>query len=59
MFNGLDRRDSSKGYSVENCVPCCSEINYLKGRLNHDKFIALCLEVAAHMTSKPQTAAAD
>lgn len=25
--NGIDRKDSSKGYTVDNCVPCCSTCN--------------------------------
>lgn len=32
-YNGIDRIDSSKGYSIDNCVPCCSWCNTMK--LNH------------------------
>jgi len=28
--NGIDRVDSSKNYSIENCVPCCSMCNLMK-----------------------------
>lgn len=28
--NGLDRMDSSKGHTKENCVPCCRECNQAK-----------------------------
>lgn len=28
--NGLDRIDSSKGHTKENCVPCCKECNQAK-----------------------------
>lgn len=27
----LDRKDSNKGYSTENCVVCCKRCNYMKG----------------------------
>lgn len=27
----LDRKDNTKGYVVENCVPCCRDCNYGKG----------------------------
>lgn len=27
----LDRKDSNKGYSVDNCVVCCKQCNYMKG----------------------------
>ena len=29
-FNGIDRKDNSKGYTIENCVPCCTYCNYAK-----------------------------
>jgi hypothetical protein len=28
---GLDRKDNDKGYTEENCVPCCKRCNYTKG----------------------------
>ena len=30
ITNGIDRIDSSKGYFVENCVPCCEKCNKMK-----------------------------
>ena len=30
---GIDRKDSKKDYTLENCVPCCSTCNDLKGHL--------------------------
>lgn len=30
MYNGIDRVDSSVGYIVDNCVPCCSVCNTAK-----------------------------
>lgn len=29
-MNGIDRIDSTKGYSADNCVPCCSKCNRMK-----------------------------
>lgn len=29
-YNGLDRMDNTKGYTLENTVTCCSPCNYLK-----------------------------
>lgn len=29
-MNGIDRIDSSKGYSMDNCVPCCTKCNQMK-----------------------------
>jgi hypothetical protein len=38
--NGIDRKDSSQGYSVENCVPCCSQCNFLKLSMPYEEFAA-------------------
>lgn len=34
LTNGIDRKDSNAGYTVENCVPCCEMCNRMK--LNYD-----------------------
>ena len=36
--NGIDRVDNSKGYILENCVPCCKHCNYVKGNLSINDF---------------------
>lgn len=38
-YNGLDRKDSSKGYIEENVVPCCKICNRAKMNLSYDDFI--------------------
>lgn len=37
--NGIDRLDSSKGYEVSNCVPCCKICNRAKNNLPLDLFL--------------------
>lgn len=37
--NGIDRKDSSKGYIFENCVPCCSFCNFVKNNVPYKDFI--------------------
>lgn len=37
-FNGVDRKNNSKGYILENCVPCCSICNKAKGTMSYRKF---------------------
>jgi hypothetical protein len=38
----LDRKDNSKGYSKENCVPCCGDCNKTRGdRYTYEKFMVL------------------
>jgi len=36
---GIDRLNSSKNYSTDNCVPCCKVCNFMKGTLSKNIFI--------------------
>lgn len=36
--NGIDRVDTTKGYTIDNCVPCCPKCNYAKHDLKLDEF---------------------
>ena len=38
IYNGIDRVDNTKGYLKENCVPCCGERNFAKGRNTQKQF---------------------
>lgn len=44
--NGIDRVDNRFGYSVDNCVPCCTNCNTAKMTLTVDEYINLCKRVA-------------
>ena len=35
---GIDRKDSSKPYAPDNCLPCCSICNQMKMDLSYDDF---------------------
>lgn len=37
--NGIDRIDSTKGYIVNNCVPCCKVCNLMKNKFSLDLFL--------------------
>ena len=37
-YNGLDRIDNNKGYSIENVVPCCKRCNRAKFKMTVDEF---------------------
>jgi hypothetical protein len=39
IFNGLDRKDNSKGYTLENVVTCCKFCNYAKHTSTYEDFI--------------------
>jgi hypothetical protein len=51
IFNGVDRKDSAKGYSLGNCVGCCWTHNDFKGTLSFEKLyqhsLALVLSVSS------------
>ena len=38
-FNGIDRKESNKHYSLDNSVSCCQICNYIKGSLDYDIFL--------------------
>lgn len=38
QINGIDRIDSTKGYELDNCRPCCKQCNTLKMDYTEDEF---------------------
>jgi hypothetical protein len=42
---GIDRVDNTKGYTVENSVPCCKDCNRMKGSLSLGSFMEWVLKV--------------
>ncbi len=39
-YNGIDRKDNTKGYTPDNSLPCCGECNHMKGSKTYDEFIS-------------------
>lgn len=37
-YNGIDRVDNTKGYTMDNVVPCCKDCNGAKGKLTLQEF---------------------
>ena len=37
-YNGIDRIDSTIGYIIDNCVPCCKNCNYAKNDMSVEEF---------------------
>lgn len=46
LYNGIDRKNNSKGYYKENCVPCCKICNYLKKDMEFEEFLGLIFRIA-------------
>ena len=38
QYNGIDRIDNNKGYTAENCTPCCCICNRAKSDMTHKDF---------------------
>lgn len=47
--NGIDRIDSSKGYTKDNCVSCCTHCNYAKHEMSVEEFKNFILSVYNHL----------
>jgi len=47
LYNGIDRVDNSKGYEINNVVPCCKICNYAKRDLSQQDFISWAKRIAA------------
>lgn len=39
IAHGIDRKDNNKGYTIENCLPCCKMCNGMKSKLSYNDFI--------------------
>lgn len=38
-YNGIDRLNPDEGYTIDNCVPCCSICNYMKHTQQKEDFL--------------------
>lgn len=50
IYNGIDRKNNTKGYTLDNCVSCCSNCNSAKRAKSYEQF----MEETAHLRA-PQT----
>lgn len=46
--NGIDRKDNTKGYTLENSLPCCSDCNRAKMAKSFDEFINFIERIKGH-----------
>lgn len=44
-LNGIDRINSKEGYTIENCVSCCTSCNYAKHTLTKQDFINKIIKI--------------
>ena len=48
IYNGLDRIDNSKGYTIDNIVPCCGQCNHAKAVLSQERFRKMIIQIYHH-----------
>ena len=48
VYNGLDRADNTKGYTIDNVVPCCFNCNRSKGTRTVSEFILWVVKLYEH-----------
>lgn len=47
VYIGIDRDNSSLGYTTHNCIPCCVTCNRMKLDMTRDDFLSACLRVTS------------
>lgn len=52
IYNGIDRIDSSKNYTKDNVVSCCSKCNFMKHELSIEEFKMHIIKIYNHLNSK-------
>lgn len=48
IYNGIDRKDNTKEYCLENCVSCCARCNYTKSSMHIDDFMNMVIDIYNH-----------
>lgn len=55
LVNGIDRLDSDKSYTIDNCVPCCPTCNLMKNILSKDYFLYKVNKIYNHSIKSSTT----
>lgn len=48
--HGIDRIDNNLGYTLNNCVTCCTQCNYMKRAYSQQEFIEQCIRIANNVS---------
>ena len=54
ICNGIDRIDSSGGYTCDNCVSCCTRCNYAKRDSSLEEFMTWIERLCAFWSKEPE-----
>ena len=52
IYNGIDRMDNSKGYIIDNIIPCCKICNYAKNTMPLEEFYKWVNTIYANLKEK-------
>jgi hypothetical protein len=52
IYNGIDRVDNNKGYTIDNCVTCCKICNLMKHALTQEQFLEHVENIVKHLESR-------
>ena len=52
--NGIDRIDSTKGYTVANCKTCCTHCNLMKKTSSAEDFVTHCRSIVNYFSPEPK-----
>lgn len=55
IYNGIDRKDSSSDYTIDNCVTCCYKCNIGKGTMTFAEFQEWIITVYKHFCKEEVT----
>lgn len=50
LYNGVDRKDSGRGYSSDNLVSCCWVCNKMKGDIPFQDFVSQIQRISEHLS---------
>ena len=50
IYNGLDRVDNKRGYTIDNVVPCCEQCNRAKSAMTVEEFRVWVFKLYKHFT---------
>jgi hypothetical protein len=51
LYSGIDRIDSTNGYTLNNVVPCCAMCNRMKNKRNVNSWIERMSQILSHLNS--------
>ena len=51
VYNGIDRKNNSVGYLLENCLPCCTMCNFAKRDSEYETFIEWAKQLGTYQLS--------